>query len=124
MAISFIPNQPILFDDPLFAGQSCLNNDTRAYAQLLQAGDTMCIQWKNEPVASIYSCNMTLFNDDVLNGDFATDLSNWDEYDFSTGTNLGTPTNWTWSENGATSDPTTTKIGLIQTITEVLLIFI
>jgi hypothetical protein len=116
MAISFIPNQPILFEDPLFAGQPCLNNDTRAYAQLAQAGDTTCIQFMNEPVSTAYSCDMTTFNDDVVNGSFASDLSNWNEYDFATGTNTGAPTIWTWTVNGATSDPTASQIGLIQPI--------
>lgn len=116
MAISFIPNQPILFEDPLFAGQTCLNSDTRQYAQLAQTGDTNCIQFINEPIASLYSCNMTGFSDEVINGDFATDLSSFDEYNFATGTVLGPPTNWYWSPNGATSDPTTSDIGLVQTI--------
>lgn len=116
MAISFIPNQPILFEDPLFAGQPCLNNDTRAYAQLAQAGDTTCIQFMNEPVGTTYACDMTTFNDVVNNGSFANDLSNWDEYDFATGTNTGAPTTWTWTVDGATSDPTASNIGLIQSI--------
>ncbi len=116
MAISFIPNQPILFEDPLFAGQPCLNNDTRAYAQLAQAGDTTCIQFINEPTATAYACDMTSFNDVVSNGSFATDLTNWDEYDFSTGTYIGPPTNWTWTVDGATSNPTTSDIGLYQTL--------
>ena len=116
MAISFIPNQPILFEDPLFAGQTCLNNDTRQYAQLAQADDTSCVQFINEPIATLYSCNMTEFTDVVNNGTFASDLSSWDEYDFATGTILGAPTTWTWTPNGATSDPTASQIGLIQTI--------
>ena len=116
MAISFIPNQPILFEDPLFAGQPCLNNDTRAYAQLAQAGDTTCIQFMNTPIATEYACDMTAYNDDVINGSFANNLSNWDEFNFTTGTNLGTPTIWTWNVDGATSNPTASKIGLVQTI--------
>lgn len=116
MAISFIPNQPILFEDPLFAGQSCLNNDTRQYAQLAQAGDTMCVQFINEPIATLYSCDMTQFNDVVNNGTFDTNLTSWDEYNFATGTILGAPTTWTWTPNGATSDVTASQIGLIQTI--------
>jgi hypothetical protein len=116
MAISFIPNQPILFEDPLFAGQPCLNNDTRAYAQLAQVGDTTCIQFMNEPVSTAYSCDMTTFNDDVVNGSFASDLSNWNEYNFATGTVIGAPTTWTWTVNGATSDPTASQIGLGQTL--------
>lgn len=120
MAISFIPNQPILFEDPLFAGQSCLNNDVRAYAQLAQSGDTTCIQFINEPVATDYACAMTSYNDEVVNGSFATDLSSWTEYDFSTGTIIGPPTTWTWTVNGATSDPTASDIGLYQTLPGVI----
>ena len=116
MAISFIPNQPILFEDPLFAGQSCLNNDTRLYAQLAEANDSMCIQFINEPIATLYSCDMTQFTDVVTNGTFASDLSSWDEYNFATGTNLGAPTTWTWTPDGATSDVTASQIGLIQTM--------
>ena len=116
MAISFIPNQPILFEDPLFAGQPCLNNDTRAYAQLAQAGDTTCIQFMNEPVGTTYACDMTTFNDVVNNGSFANDLSNWNEYNFATGTVIGAPTTWTWTVDGATSDPTASQIGLGQTL--------
>ena len=116
MAISFIPNQPILFEDPLFAGQACLNNDIRAYAQLAQAGDTTCIQFMNEPVGTTYACDMTTFNDVVVNGSFANDLSNWNEYNFATGTVIGAPTTWTWTVDGATSDPTASQIGLGQTL--------
>jgi len=115
MAISFIPNQPILFQDPLFAGQTCLNADTRQYAQLAEAEDNMCIQFINEPVASLYSCNMTGYSDVVTNGNFATNLSSWTAYDFLSGIYPpGTP--WTWSVNGATSDVTTTNLGLIQSL--------
>ena len=116
MAISFIPNQPILFEAPLFAGQSCLNNDTREYAQLAQAGDIMCVQFKNEPISTLYSCNMTAFSDVVTNGSFANNLSAWDEYNFTTGANLGAPTNWTWTTNGATSNPALSGIGLLQSL--------
>ena len=115
MAISFIPNQPILFQDPLFADQTCLNSDTRQYAQLAEAEDRMCVQFINEPVSSWYSCNMTGFADVVTNGDFATDLSNWTEYNFATGVPSGT-NYWTWSLNGATSDPGRNNIGLVQTL--------
>lgn len=116
MAISFIPNQPVLFEDPLFAGQTCLNNDTRQYAQLAQDGDTTCIQFINEPIATLYSCDMTQFNDVVNNGTFDTNLTSWDEYDFATGTILGAPTTWTWTASGATSDVTASNIGLIQSM--------
>lgn len=114
MAISFIPNQPILFQDPLFAGQTCLNSDTRQYAQLAEAEDSMCVQFINEPVASLYSCNMTGYADVVTNGDFATDLSSWNTWDFQFG--IPSSTYWSWSVNGATSDPSKIGMGLIQTL--------
>ena len=115
MAISFIPNQPILFEDPLFAGQTCLNADTRQYAQLAEAEDSTCVQFINEPVSTLYSCNMNGYTNEVINGEFTTDLSNWSEYNFGTG--APSPTNiWTWSSSGATSDPSTFNIGLLQTI--------
>lgn len=116
MATSFIPNQPILFEDPLFAGQDCLNADTRQYAQLAEAEDNMCIQIINEPIETIYSCNMSSFSDIVTNGSFTTDLSNWTEYNFITGAPSGT-NYWTWSSGGATSDPGRSGIGLLQSLT-------
>lgn len=47
MGFTFIPNQPILFDSDIQEGK---NNDNSAYAQLLQAGDTMCVQLKTTPI--------------------------------------------------------------------------
>ena len=115
MATSFIPNQPILFEDPLFAAQTCLNADTRQYAQLAEEEDNMYIQIINDPVAIVYDCNLNVNPNDVVNGEFTSDLSNWSEYDFITG--VPSATNyWTWSSSGATSDPTQSGIGLIQTI--------
>lgn len=115
MATSFIPNQPILFEDPLFAGQNCLNADTRQYAQLAEAEDNMCIQIINEPVATIYNCNLNVNPNDVVNGEFTSDLSNWTEYNFLSSVPSGT-NYWTWSTSGATSDPSQSGIGLVQTI--------
>ena len=48
MGFTFIPNQPILFDSDIQEGK---NNDNSAYAQLLQAGDTMCVQLKSTPIS-------------------------------------------------------------------------
>ena len=48
MGFTFIPNQPILFDSDIQEGK---NNDNSAYAQLLQAGDTMCVQLKTTPIS-------------------------------------------------------------------------
>lgn len=115
MATSFIPNQPILFEDPLFAGQDCLNADVRQYAQLAEEEDNMYIQIINDPVAIVYDCNLNVNPNDVVNGEFTSDLSNWTEYNFISGAISGT-NYWTWSASGATSDPTQSGIGLIQTI--------
>lgn len=53
MSLEFLPNQPIIFEKPI-GDYPCLNNDTRAYGQLMQDGDELCIQWKlgacNEPM--------------------------------------------------------------------------
>ena len=116
MATSFIPNQPILFEDPLFAAQTCLNSDVRQYAQLAEAEDNMCIQIINEPVSSINNCNLNENPNELVNGEFTSDLSNWTEYNFASGAPSFT-NYWTWSSQGATSDPTQTAIGLIQAIT-------
>ena len=43
MPIELIPNQPYIFEQAL-PDQPCLNNDERAYAQLVTSGDTICIQ--------------------------------------------------------------------------------
>jgi hypothetical protein len=115
MATSFIPNQPILFEDPLFSGQDCLNADVRQYAQLAEANDDMCIQIINEPVATVYDCNLNVNPNDVVNGEFTSDLSNWTEFNFISGAPSGT-NYWTWSTSGATSDPSQSGIGLVQTI--------
>jgi hypothetical protein len=45
MPVELIPNQPIIFQDPI--GQyPCLNNDPRQYAVLMQENDQLCMQWK------------------------------------------------------------------------------
>lgn len=116
MALSFIPNQPILFEDPLFAGQSCLNNDTRQYAQLAQAGDTTCIQWNNPPFSQTYDCNMLNQTDVVIGGTFDNSLSGWAEYDLSTGTILGTPSYWTYTGAGASPNSSFPNIALYQSL--------
>jgi hypothetical protein len=116
MATSFIPNQPILFQNPLFAGQDCLNADTRQYAQLAEAEDNMCIQFINEPVSTTISCDMTSYSDVVTDGSFATDLSNWTYYNFSSGSIIAPTTDWFWTPDGATSDPASSNIGLYQTL--------
>lgn len=78
MGFSNIPNQPIIFEDPIFAGQTCLNNDNRAYAQLLQSGDTMCIQLLNLGDTSTTNILPVTYYGNVLsNGDFSNNLTDW-----------------------------------------------
>ena len=50
MPIELIPNQPYIFEQAL-PDQPCLNNDERAYAQLVTSGDTICIREINTPCA-------------------------------------------------------------------------
>jgi hypothetical protein len=45
MPLELIPNQPFIFENPIGA-YPCLNNDPKHYAQLVQDGDTTCVQWK------------------------------------------------------------------------------
>lgn len=94
MGFSSIPNQPILFEDPIFADQLCLNKDTRAYAQLLQAGDTMCVQLFNTGDLSTYNLQPLTLNGDILpNGDFSNNLSNWHQGDIAASVDDGP---WPW----------------------------
>ena len=101
MALSFIPNQPILFENPIFSGQTCLNKDTREYAQLVQPGDSSCIQWKNLPVGMpIGGCIMAEEPNVISNGQFDTLLTGWQQMDISNG-NLSAPVNWSYTGQGA-----------------------
>jgi hypothetical protein len=100
MPLNFIPNQPILFDDPLFAGQSCLNSDVRQYAQLAQPGDTTCIQWKNPPVNELFNCAMAEQPNVITNGQFDSLLTGWQEIDLGTGV-ITAPTLYSYTGTGA-----------------------
>ena len=100
MPLNFIPNQPILFEDPLFAGQTCLNNDVRAYAQLAQPGDTTCIQWDNPPVGMPIGCSMGEEPNVITNGQFDSLLTGWQQMNLSTGA-LSSPVNWSYTGQGA-----------------------
>lgn len=100
MALSFIPNQPILFEDPLFAGQSCLNNDTRQYAQLAQSGDITCVQWKNDPQGQLFDCEMNQQPNVITNGEFDSLLTGWQQINLGTGA-ITAPTIWSYTGTGA-----------------------
>jgi len=100
MALKFIPNQPIIFNDPLFAGQTCLNSDVREYAQLAQPDDVTCVQWQIEPTGNISNCAMNLQPNTITNGQFDTLLTGWQQIDLYTGT-IGPPTNYSYTGSGA-----------------------
>jgi len=72
MPTEFINNQSVLFESPIGA-QDCLNNDPRAYAQLAQPGDTLCVQWKMLPCTADVSCEPDMVID-PLGGDL---LQTW-----------------------------------------------
>lgn len=100
MALSFIPNQPILFEDPIFSGQTCLNNDVRAYAQLAQPGDVTCVQWKNEPLGNISDCAMNEQPNVITNGNFDSLLTGWQQINLGSGA-ITAPTIWSYNGTGA-----------------------
>jgi len=71
MPLEFIPNQPIIFQQPI-GDFPCLNNDTKEYGQLLQDGDELCIQWKLSP------CNEPMCEPDLVQDPVGTDeLGSW-----------------------------------------------
>lgn len=58
MPIDFIETeQPVMWN---IEQQPCLNKDNQSYAQLLQADDPLCIQWKNEPCddTNLFDCQI------------------------------------------------------------------
>jgi len=55
MPLSFIPNQPFIWQSPL-PDQPCLNNDNRAYAQIVQPNDTVCVQQIMTPCDDAINC--------------------------------------------------------------------
>jgi hypothetical protein len=122
MGFNSIPNQPILFEDPIFANQSCLNKDIRAYAQLLQAGDTMCVQLFNQGDLSTYDLQPLTINGNIIsNGDFSNNLTDWHQGDIATSTDdgpwpWGASFDWFLSNGGAQRMSSATK-GIGQTLT-------
>jgi hypothetical protein len=75
MGFTTIPNQPILFDSDIQEGK---NNDNSAYAQLLQSGDTMCVQLKSTPISEnlIQPVNDE-YQELVADPNFADTATNW-----------------------------------------------
>jgi hypothetical protein len=61
MPLRFIPNQPFIFESPI-GEQSCLNNDDNAYAQIVQANDTVCVQVAIDPCDEAINCEPSMFS--------------------------------------------------------------
>lgn len=61
MPLEFIPNQPFIFEE-LLPDQPCLNNDNRAYSQIVQPNDTICVQQIMTPCASAINCEPDMFS--------------------------------------------------------------
>lgn len=76
MPLSFIPNQPFIWESPL-PEQPCLNNDNRAYAQIVQPNDTVCVQQIMTPCESTINCEPNMFNSPAASGINATLGSGW-----------------------------------------------
>jgi hypothetical protein len=76
MPLSFIPNQPFIWESPL-PEQPCLNNDNRAYAQIVQPNDTVCVQQIMTPCESTINCEPNMFNSPAASGINATLGAGW-----------------------------------------------
>ena len=61
MPVRFIPNQPFIFESPI-GEQSCLNNDDNAYAQIVQANDTVCVQVAIDPCDEAINCEPNMYS--------------------------------------------------------------
>ena len=70
MPIEFIPNQPVVFENPI-GDYPCLNNDPKVYGPLMQSGDEMCIQWK------LGSCGTPLCEPDMVGIPGTDELGAW-----------------------------------------------
>lgn len=70
MSLSFIPNQPWIFEQAL-PDQPCLNNDTTEYSQLVAPGDTICIQQIMEPCTADIICDPDMVEEEEVA------LGNW-----------------------------------------------
>ncbi len=71
MPLELIPNQPFIFEQPI-GDYPCLNNDEKAYAQLVQDGDVTCVQWKLD------ACDEPLCEPDMVQDPLGTDeLGAW-----------------------------------------------
>jgi len=117
MAVSFIPNQPILFEASDFPAQPCLNKDQRAYAPLMQQGDEMCVQVINEGCESTCDTNIGAIPNQLTNGSLTVDFTGWTSVLFDNTPPTPDPgfPHFTISSAGATCDGTQ-YAGFYQTI--------
>lgn len=60
MGLNFIANQPVLFERK-YPPQPCINNDNRAYAQLVERDDTTCFQVQLTPCGNQKLCDPKMF---------------------------------------------------------------
>lgn len=76
MSLSFIPNQPWIFEQAL-PDQPCLNNDTTEYSQLVAPGDTICIQQIMEPCTADILCDPDMVEQEEVALDAWTVADGW-----------------------------------------------
>ena len=76
MPLEFIPNQPFIFEE-LLPDQPCLNNDNRAYSQIVQPNDRICVQQIMTPCASEINCEPDMFSTAAALGLFTSLGSGW-----------------------------------------------
>ena len=80
MSLSFIPNQPWIFEQAL-PDQPCLNNDTTEYSQLVAPGDTICIQQIMEPCTADILCDPNMVEQEEVALDAWTVADGWSSAD-------------------------------------------
>lgn len=71
MPLNLIPNQPFIFESPLYA-QDCLNNDNLEYSQMVQPNDTICVQQQMLPCDEEINCEPTMSS-----GAGASEVGTW-----------------------------------------------
>lgn len=103
MPIEFIPNQPVVFENPI-GDYPCLNNDPKAYGPLMQQGDEMCMQWKMLP------CGTPLCEPDMVGIGNSLTLNTWTAP--GDWTQIGTPPFLTF--NGGTDGTASNNLGSLN----------
>lgn len=60
-----MPNQPFIFED-ILPDQPCLNNDIRAYSQIVEPNDNICVQQKMLPCNPDIICEPTFVDEGAV----------------------------------------------------------